>query len=631
MWQLLTAFLREYRERGTAASDAAFFYGDMQYFCIVFFVFWFFISFEFARKMQPVREVIRVMGKRSVIPFLHQLLVLASMIFLFAANVAVYGIVAYSRMDFPPAIVEQSVRLILYNIFLLSCASAGMGILVSCIPRKMVGYGVFLLLIASMVPDYYEMLQQAFPQSGWFQTLLQRAYGVWCFLPPDVSCLPDGLYGFSFESYRLAAMIFWIVAGCAVWMGACFATEKKKKRLVAGTYAGVLAVLFLTAFGRESVLRQNDAIWNAELYAIQQDENPAQRVGADFHIKKYVIDFSVGRKLAAKCRMQLEGSPAGNRYAFTLDRGYRVEDVRDGAGNPLPFTQEGDVVTVRADAAEDSVEMTYSGYSNLFYSNSNACFLPGFFPYYPRAGVREIMSEDHIFHGDEEEKAYFDVSVSGDDGYVVNLAPRDGRYRGTAESLTIVNGHYEEMDEDGRRYIFYPMEKSSYDVMNRIKSGDMKKQVEKLLNFLGASGDDGAKNLLDVPLIIAIPDSTLFNSLLKGPYLSDSCLLIGVQSGSPYQLLEKYYGGENPGDLQKTFFLMAPDADFNPDEEEYYRDLFGEEACGPAERLHDLVLDKMKEAGVKKTAQAIFSHITAENYQPNLDADIQFVQEIKKG
>ena len=120
----------------------------------------------------------------------------------------------------------------------------------------------------------------------------------------------------------------------------------------------------------------------------------------------------------------------------------------------------------------------------------------------------------------------------------------------------------------------------------------------------------------------------MFASHLRGMYAADSCVMIRGMC-VPYQVLECYYGGESLKGLKKIFFTLAPDEAFDWDDATYYRDLYGGKYHSREEELNDLVLDKMKEIGVKKTAQAIFSYITAEDYRPDLDAEIQFVQGIE--
>ena len=84
------------------------------------------------------------------------------------------------------------------------------------------------------------------------------------------------------------------------------------------------------------MFRADDAYYGQHL---QREEEPA------FQIAVYDMDLALGRELRAAVTMDLKG-PALSAYPFTLYHGYQVTRVTDENGAALPFTREGDYLTV---------------------------------------------------------------------------------------------------------------------------------------------------------------------------------------------------------------------------------------------------------------------------------------------
>lgn len=62
LYKVFTAFSDEFKAAGPLSTDSIYFYGDIRYICIVFFICWFFISFEAAKEIDSVKEIFAAMG-----------------------------------------------------------------------------------------------------------------------------------------------------------------------------------------------------------------------------------------------------------------------------------------------------------------------------------------------------------------------------------------------------------------------------------------------------------------------------------------------------------------------------------------------------------------------------------------
>ena len=117
--------------------------------------------------------------------------------------------------------------------------------------------------------------------------------------------------------------------------------------------------------------------------------------------------------------------------------------VTDETGDALPFTREGDYLTVTPQGELSSLTVEYAGSSPMFYSGSQGVCLPGCFPYYPWAGYRKIFYGEP---GDETRllafiprtdlpESEFAVKVTGGKNRRPASQRVDGTYQGTANRV----------------------------------------------------------------------------------------------------------------------------------------------------------------------------------------------------
>ena len=132
-----------------------------------------------------------------------------------------------------------------------------------------------------------------------------------------------------------------------------------------------------------------------------------------WRVTDYDMTVHLGRMLDVQAILTLQADRACDEFLFTLYHGYKVsnvtakridmqnEDEKDIDNTKktesvqVSFTQDmaQDIVTINIDQPvyELTVQIDYSGYSNRFYSNSQACLLPGWFAWYPMAGEQSVF------------------------------------------------------------------------------------------------------------------------------------------------------------------------------------------------------------------------------------------------
>lgn len=619
LYKVLRAFGDEFKASGALSTDSIYLYGDMRLICIVFFICWFFISFESVKKFNSIKEIFAAMGGRSIIPYISQIFVLLCGILLFTVNVAVYAVIGYYALECPSLVLGQMVKVLLVDVFLLSVASSGMGLLVSGIKIKFLGYAIFLFLVFYMIPDYYNIMQEMLPFS---QEIMAKIHSVICFLPQDVTYSYDALYGLPFEEYRLMSMLFWAVLGSAVFIKVYFIKRKTGKRIMAGLYGAICLTILLRGINQGSVLRMDDEVRHVTSYYADHE---GKVEGVNYEIKSYQINFEITNKLSAECRLQLQGDTNQKQYLLTLYHGYKVKYIKDGQGNSMNFKQDGDYITIYADNPTECLNLYYCGSGDIFYSNKNACFLPGFFAYYPRSGFVEVFDSDNmVFSVRKEREAEFDIGIRGVGKFIMNLPEKQERYKGSVENLTIVNGNYEEIKAADCKYIALPMQKSSYSVINAYRNNKFQKELTELQDFLG---EDSSKIFDGIGCVIVIPNSTTFVSHLENFYATDSYLLLSEQCRA-YSILRDRVGKGVYESLKNIFFELELNENFDIQDIEPHKNFTDSEHYTKRDELHDAVLDKIQTVGVKKTARKIWKYISSDTYKENMDAELLFVQSI---
>ena len=139
-------------------------------------------------------------------------------------------------------------------------------------------------------------------------------------------------------------------------------------------------------------------------------------------------------------------NPGREGYEFTLYHGYILKSVRTEGGE-IPFTREGDYVSIGGLNGSDTLVFTYHGKSPKFYANAQAITLPGYFAYYPKAGRSNIWDLDrygYVVNLPPYESVYT-VKVRSGLEVFCNLAGGDNGFHGRSNGVSLFAGMYDEV------------------------------------------------------------------------------------------------------------------------------------------------------------------------------------------
>lgn len=612
LFQLTSAFATAAKDPDQL-SDALYFFGDINFVCFFLYMFFLFIGYEFMRKVRGARmeEILSSYGGAGMKIYLKQFFVLALAVVLASANVSVYAVWGWKNLACADELLGEVVRLLLVNVFLLSLAAISMGTILSKIRNRFAGYAVIVLILFLILPNtvtFYESLQMEYHIPIFFIRDLIFL------IPPDMIVSPDALYGFPLENYRIAGMLLWVAAAAAVLI---WNILRKQVRLRNAVTVGLFLLMGFFIYETESkgsVLLMWHHPESASEVSAYYGNHEGKSEEAAFGVSKYELELKMGKELEAEVWMTLSAEESPAEYHFTLDHAYRVRNVTDQDGAPLTYSRDGDYISVEAGGRKLSqIGISYKGHSTLFYANKKACFLPGFFAYYPKAGYQTAYSEgalSYLHH--KEPKTQFEVTIDRD-SMTSNLPKTDSGFQGEAEALTLVDGYYRITQEGDYRILSYPLMESE-DESNRELPVQLVAEFEELKEYLGIDSEDLRLDLPDNVFIV--PGGLAFNSNVRSLYLYEDHAVISPTTSDKdilsYKLRQKLTPEKET--FHEAFFgvFLAAydmiDSDETSEQETLWLWRYADDSSFSGyeteeAELHDICIDKMKELGIRNFFQ----------------------------
>ena len=289
----------------------------------------------------------------------------------------------------------------------------------------------------------------------------------------------DDAYGMGIELFRWALFVFW--AGlCLFFLARKLLRKQKFSRIMALILSGCLVFIgLLQSIATTDVF--DTGVYQNITHAVTGEDYYYETLGnaalnfdkkAEFQISEYDLNFFLSKELKASAILTLKGGILPS-YEFTLYHGFSIISITDEAGNPLPYTREGDYFKIENANEENlsKIQIRYQGSHQNYYSNYQGAYLPGFFPYYPIEGQHTVYEDGHFCtESFSDNLKQFRVDVSSIHPAFSNLERTGGnRFQGHAKSLTLVAGMYEEKEIEGVTHIYPESRIIDESVFNTVK------------------------------------------------------------------------------------------------------------------------------------------------------------------
>lgn len=316
--------------------------------------------------------------------------------------------------------------------------------------KRIVSYALMALIIflVSSTSDFIPGgLSQVTKINFW-----EAKYFLAYILPNDLEWYINHDYGMYAEIYRWNLIIFWISLLSFLFFKLC---QIKKTALKAVLLSLTLLISTFNLvgyfYGGSHIEKgaQLDSISMSDYLFYTENEQKNQ--DPDFEVTSYDMDLSIYRQLDAEVSMTLSDTGL-EYYNFTLYHGYNVLKITDIEGNALKYNREGDYVTVIGNGNLQLINIKYSGYSPILYSNYQACSLPGFFAYYPIPGFYNITGDYTTYNPIEiKSETEFNIRVDSARQFYSNLDEVKNEkncFVGVTSYPTLFSGFYKSNSSD---------------------------------------------------------------------------------------------------------------------------------------------------------------------------------------
>ena len=388
--------------------------------------------------------------------------------------------------------------------------------------KRIVSYALMALIIflVSSTSDFIPGgLSQVTKINFW-----EAKYFLAYILPNDLEWYINHDYGMYAEIYRWNLIIFWISLLSFLFFKLC---QIKKTALKAVLLSLTLLISTFNLvgyfYGGSHIEKgaQLDSISMSDYLFYTENEQKNQ--DPDFEVTSYDMDLSIYRQLDAEVSMTLSDTGL-EYYNFTLYHGYNVLKITDIEGNALKYNREGDYVTVIGNGNLQLINIKYSGYSPILYSNYQACSLPGFFAYYPIPGFHKITGDYTTYNPIEiKSGTEFNIRVDSARQFYSNLDEVENEkncFVGVTSYPTLFSGFYKSNSSD--IYKIYAITVKGWG-LSEIDE-EYIDEIQKYINEL----DNNSSNKLNLKeyTIIQINEMLSSNCIYDGIFLGDDTVFI---------------------------------------------------------------------------------------------------------
>lgn len=444
---------------GTLNSDAIQFLYSTLSLSVLFFILMMFLSYEYFAKAKAVGlgEVIaatrsgrfRLYGRQfGVMTIVSVLLTAGPMVI----NVYYYF---YQQIGHAEYLLHIIVCILLYLTGVMVVGTL-LGMCASLMKTRVRAY-VFIVIVALLVSPAGQLIAVTITELT--DESMFAFYYPFAITPLEMrGC--ENSFGFTVQAYHVARLLFWMVllGGFLLWK---LRPQGKKAAVAAVPILLACAVVCAVIYALPSskvigTIDLNDGFGHNSWYYNRLRTSVEDSEKNPFQITEYKLELKIRRLLDAKVSMAVS-DPVLEEYPFTLYHRYKVHRVTDGAGNELPFRQEGDSVTVQGNGAVDRIVMEYAGYSADCYSNAQGVMLPGWFAYYPYAGYHSLTTNRGVSMKTLtlEKPVLFQVQADMDKPIYSNLKQTGtNTFEGVTDGVTLVSGFFDVFEKDGFRIVY---------------------------------------------------------------------------------------------------------------------------------------------------------------------------------
>lgn len=433
---------------------------------IYLFIMMMFLSYEYARKLfhNGVSEAMLATTagrKRKNYKMVFCMMSIYSSIMSLLVGVIVINEYLYYKISDPNReYVIHIIKNIFLNDFLIMELGIVAGIALAAIRKRMSAYAVMCFLSIAISP-YASSMAYMIDLSDVKHTGAGRAafkFLSYFYLMPGImsKAMPREEVGESVLPYRFFIIGFWLF----LFLSFICLTRTRYKKFAAVSIIPCFALFTAYTYPVSRMEQTLDIYLNGvpdQIYVLESRDFIAKEKPADYKILEYDLNLSIKANLSVTADMKV--SKSLEQYRMTLYRQYKVSEAVDQDGHKLEYTQNQDYLDVwnKGGYHITNIIVKYRGSSSSGYANYQGCYLPGYYPYYPRAGYIDLYDKElgdiKPFFVDKD--TLFKVKVNPGK-YISNLPKKHGVYQGRCDGFTLVSGFYKIKKFENGNKLVYP-------------------------------------------------------------------------------------------------------------------------------------------------------------------------------
>ncbi|MCQ2735081.1 MAG: hypothetical protein MJ212_03935 [Alphaproteobacteria bacterium] len=353
------------------------------------------------------------------------------------------------------AVNKEYINQILLNIFLYIFLTSGIFILIGSaltfFKKRVHGYAG-MIVVCLFTSPIFGILGTQFHSN--FNLNIYPLVDLFDFSTPLVDWTPVYSFGFPVSSYQFQRTGVFVFILTAILLFKLINKQKIKAIVLSVTSLCVSLAFILLYFQPVSKVNLSDNPINGfaadqYYYGVLNAEQKSQP--AEFSVSKYKLSLDIDRKLSGVAELYL-ADIASSELIFTLYHGYTVTAIFDENNNRLKYDRVSDYITVYFKTVPKMITVNYCGQGNRFYSNAQGISLPGYFPFYPQPGFKNLYNHQEMGFEKYEQapKSLYEVSVKAPKKVFCNLPETAfNTFSGEADSVTLISGLYETAQING--------------------------------------------------------------------------------------------------------------------------------------------------------------------------------------
>lgn len=289
-------------------------------------------------------------------------------------------------------------KMYLINILIPQLTFIGIVYIASCISEKnriaANSFLVFMLIMMSPLLERFIWRQK--PKGIPIDRIMKKIRWIFSIFYQNASWSPDTQYGLQTEDPRLELQLFWIfgIAAVLFWI---YRKESRRKKAAACLCGGTAFILVVFSYLPSSMYRLDES-WDGifedmAYYSDEENGIPAPSAKEpDLKIEAYDLTVDIGSRLKVDGELLVSSEKPKDEFILTLYHGYQVKEITSEKMEIAYERQEDRIILKFPEAVDQcAFRIVYEGSSGKYYSNSQAIMLPGYFPWYPMAGDRQIF------------------------------------------------------------------------------------------------------------------------------------------------------------------------------------------------------------------------------------------------